>query len=70
MQPMIRALLIGVCVILCVSNYGQAVPDVVLVHRQLFDADANAHAVAIRGDRIIAVGTDDSIRQHIETRFQ
>jgi predicted amidohydrolase YtcJ len=59
MQPMIRPVLI--CVFLCVSCYGQAVPDLVLVHGQLFDADANAHAVAIRGDRIIAVGTDDSI---------
>ena len=59
MQPMFRALLI----ILLVSAgcYGQAVPNVVLVHGHLFDADANAHAVAIRGDRIIAVGTDDSI---------
>ena len=56
---MIRALL--VCVILCARCYGQAVPDLVLVHGQLFDADANAHAVAIRGHRIIGVGTDDSI---------
>ena len=56
---MIRVLLVSV--VLCVSCFGQAVPDLVLVHGQLFDADANAHAVAIRGDRIIAVGTDDSI---------
>lgn len=59
MRPMIRILLI--CVLACSGCYGQAVPDVVLVHGRLFGADASAHAIAIRGDRIVAIGTDDSI---------
>src|SRR4051812_48718222 len=56
---MIRILLF--CVLVCSGCPGQTVPDLLLVHGRLFGADANAHAIAIGGDRIVAIGTDDSI---------
>ncbi len=56
---MIGALLLFVFT--CAACCGQAVPDLALVHGHLFGTDANAQAIAMRGDRIIAIGTDDSI---------
>ena len=56
---MIRILL--VCLLACCYSHGQDFPDLVLVHGRLFGADTSAHALAIRGDRISAIGTDESI---------
>jgi predicted amidohydrolase YtcJ len=50
-----------ICLFVCAGCRGQTDADLVLVHGRLFATTPGAHAVAIRRDRIVAIGTDESV---------
>src|SRR6266567_3738765 len=59
-----RTILAAFAVLISASAFAQA-PDIILYHANVFTADPagpTAEAIAIRGERIVAVGTDDVVR--------
>src|SRR3990172_6322576 len=63
-----RPLVSFVAVILAVAACSRPGADLVLLNGNVITVDATdriAHAEAVAGNRIVAVGTDDEIRAHV-----
>jgi predicted amidohydrolase YtcJ len=70
MKKMILLLLVGIFVNFSVSAQKPA-PDLILYNGKIFTSDAaqpNAEAIAIRGERILAVGSDAEIKKLADSK--
>ena len=66
MKNLILILLVAISINLSVSAQTQTVPDLILYNGKIFTSDAekpNAEAIAIRGERISAVGSNAEIKK-------
>jgi hypothetical protein len=73
MMLRLQSLALALTTAVVVASQPSGAPDLILVNGRVFTADARipwAEAVAVRGDRIVDVGTNAAVRQRADSATQ